>query len=81
MSAQQMRSPTAEGVARAAAKIAELLPQTPLLEAEINGTRVWLKAESLKPRAQRLFYGCSGASWCSSHLRAKDQRRSTVRAA
>ena len=54
MSAQQMpiaeqRAPTAEGVARAAAKIAQLLPQTPLLEAEINGTKVWLKAESLQP--------------------------------
>ncbi len=49
MSAQQMRSPSAEGVARAAAKIADLLPQTPLLEAEINGARVWLKAESLQP--------------------------------
>ncbi len=49
MSAQQMRLPTMEGVARAAAKIAELLPQTPLLEAEINGTKFWLKAESLQP--------------------------------
>ena len=49
MSAQQMRLPTMEGVARAAAKIAELLPQTPLFEAEINGTKVWLKAESLQP--------------------------------
>ena len=49
MSAQQMHEPTAQGVARAAAKIAQLLPQTPLLEAEINGTRVWLKAESLQP--------------------------------
>ncbi len=49
MTAQQMRSPTGKGIARAAAKIADLLPQTPLLEAEINGTRVWLKAESLQP--------------------------------
>ena len=49
MSAQQMHAPSAAGVARAAAKIAELLPPTPLLEAEINGTRVWLKAESLQP--------------------------------
>ena len=54
MSAQQMHlsdggRPTAAGVARAAAKIAELLPQTPLLEAEVNGTRIWLKAESLQP--------------------------------
>ena len=49
MSAQQMHAPTADGVARAAAKIADLLPQTPLIEAAINGTRVWLKAESLQP--------------------------------
>ena len=49
MSAQQMHAPSAAGVARAAVKIAQLLPQTPLLEAEINGTRVWLKAESLQP--------------------------------
>lgn len=49
MTAQQMRTPTPEGVVRAAAKIAELLPNTPLIEAEINGTPVWFKAESLQP--------------------------------
>ena len=49
MTAQQMRTPTPEGVARAAAKIAELLPKTPLIEAEVNGTPVWFKAESLQP--------------------------------
>ncbi len=49
MSTQQMRSPTPEGVARAAAKIADLLPMTPLLEVEIEGTTVWCKAESLQP--------------------------------
>ena len=54
MSAQQMpileqHGPSAAGVARAAAKIADLLPLTPLLEAAINGSRVWLKAESLQP--------------------------------
>lgn len=49
MTAQQMRSPDAPGVARAAAKIAQLLPQTPLLEAEINGHAVWFKAECLQP--------------------------------
>jgi threonine dehydratase len=43
------RQPTAEGVARAAAKIAALLPQTPLLETEIGGQQVWCKAESLQP--------------------------------
>lgn len=49
MTTPTMRAPTAEGVARAAAKIAELLPQTPLLETEIGGHRVWCKAESLQP--------------------------------
>ena len=49
MTAQQLRSPTPEGVARAAAKIADLLPKTPLLEAEVNGTPVWFKAECLQP--------------------------------
>jgi threonine dehydratase len=49
MTAQHMRSPTPEGVERAAAKIADLLPKTPLIEAEVNGTPVWFKAESLQP--------------------------------
>ena len=49
MSAQQMHEPTSAGIARAAVKIAALLPQTPLFEAEINGATVWLKAESLQP--------------------------------
>ena len=49
MTAQQMHTPTAAGVARAAAKIADLLPKTPLLETEINGSTVWLKAECLQP--------------------------------
>lgn len=49
MTAQQMRSPSPEGVARAEAKIAQLLPQTPLLEAEIGGHTVWCKADSLQP--------------------------------
>ena len=49
MTTQPMRAPTAEGVARAALKITELLPPTPLLEAEIGGHTVWLKAENLQP--------------------------------
>ena len=49
MTSQPMRTPTPEGVARAAAKIAELLPTTPLLETEIGGVTVWCKAESLQP--------------------------------
>ncbi len=49
MPTQQTRSPTPEGVARAMAKIADLLPKTPLLEVEIDGQRVWCKVESLQP--------------------------------
>lgn len=41
--------PTSEGVARAAAKIAQLLPNTPLLETEVGGVTMWCKAESLQP--------------------------------
>ena len=49
MTSQMMRAPTVEGISRAAAKIAELLPQTPLLETMIGGVTVWCKAESLQP--------------------------------
>jgi threonine dehydratase len=50
MTVETLRSPTAEGVARAAGKIAELLPPTPLLPLELpNGATVWCKAESLQP--------------------------------
>ena len=44
-----MRAPTREGVLRAAAKIAALLPPTPLLPVEIGGATVWAKAECLQP--------------------------------
>ena len=44
-----LREPTRDGVLRAAAKVAEILPPTPLLPADIDGVRVWMKAESLQP--------------------------------
>ncbi|WP_374405311.1 threonine/serine dehydratase [Pelagerythrobacter sp.] len=43
------RLPTRDGVLRAAAKIAEILPPTPLLPLEIEGQRLWAKAETLQP--------------------------------
>lgn len=43
------RLPTREGVLRAAAKIAEILPPTPLLPVELDGARFWVKAENLQP--------------------------------
>lgn len=43
------RQPTLAGVERAARKIAAILPATPLLPLEIDGTTVWCKAECLQP--------------------------------
>ena len=49
MTAQLTRAPTADGVARAARKIAAILPPTPLLPLELGGATVWCKAECLQP--------------------------------
>lgn len=43
------RAPTRDGVLRAAAKVAEILPRTPLLPLEIDGRTIWCKAECLQP--------------------------------
>lgn len=44
-----MRNPDAAGVARAAAKVAQILPMTPLLPVDHAGQSFWLKAECLQP--------------------------------
>lgn len=44
-----IKMPTREGVIEAAGKLAAILPPTPLLPVEINGTRCWVKAENLQP--------------------------------
>lgn len=44
-----MRAPTRDGVLRAAAKVAQILPPSPLLPVEIGGATVWAKAECLQP--------------------------------
>lgn len=49
MTIQEQRKPNADGVARAAAKIAAILPPTPLLPVEIDGRTIWCKAECLQP--------------------------------
>lgn len=43
------RAPTRAGVLRAARKVADLLPPTPLLPLEIDGRTIWCKAENLQP--------------------------------
>ncbi|MBS0480665.1 MAG: pyridoxal-phosphate dependent enzyme [Proteobacteria bacterium] len=75
MARQQTRSPTPEGVAIAAAKIAQLLPKTPLLEAEVNGLPVWFKAESLQPVGA---FKIRGAWHRLSDLSADERTRGVV---
>ncbi|MGV7120639.1 threonine ammonia-lyase [Sphingopyxis sp. 550A] len=43
------RAPTLAGVERAVAKVAAILPQTPLLPLEVDGRTIWCKAECLQP--------------------------------
>lgn len=43
------RIPSRDGVLRAAAKLSQILPPTPLLPVEIGGVTAWAKAESLQP--------------------------------
>ncbi len=43
------RKPTREGVLEAAARVAAILPPTPLLPIKINGVNCWAKAENLQP--------------------------------
>ncbi len=43
------RQPTAEGVTIAARRVAALLPSTPLLPLDIDGTTIWCKAECDQP--------------------------------
>ncbi|GGC01949.1 serine/threonine dehydratase [Novosphingobium endophyticum] len=49
MALTSQRNPTAQGVALAARKIAEILAPTPLLPLEVDGQTVWCKAECLQP--------------------------------
>lgn len=47
--AEANKTPTHEGVQRAMAKIADILPKTPLLPLEVDGATIWCKAEMLQP--------------------------------
>lgn len=75
MTTQPMRAPTSEGVARAAAKMAELLVQTPILETEVNGAKVWCKADSLQPIGA---FKIRGAWHRLSDLSADERQRGVV---
>lgn len=75
MTAQQKRSPSAQGITRAAQKIAQLLPRTPLLELEIGGVTVWAKAECLQPVGA---FKIRGAWHRLSDLSADERARGVV---
>lgn len=64
--------PTRSGVERAAQKIADILPPTPLLPVHINGAACWVKAESLQPiGAFKIRGGWHRLSELSSEERAR----------
>ena len=46
---KHQRTPTREGVLEASAKMAAILPSTPLIPLEIGKSNVWVKAECLQP--------------------------------
>jgi threonine dehydratase len=49
MTTPSLRRPDRAGVLRAAEKVAQILPPTPLLPLELDGRTIWCKAESLQP--------------------------------
>ncbi len=57
--------PCYQGVLDAARSIAAILPPTPLLPVDINGTKAWVKAESLQPVGA---FKIRGAWWALSSL-------------
>lgn len=70
-----VRQPTRAGVRDAAAKIAAILPQTPLFIAEIRGVPVAFKAESLQPMGA---FKIRGAWHRLSALDAESRERGVV---
>lgn len=73
--AMTMRRPTHEGVLRAAAKVAKLLPPTPLLPVAVGAVTAWAKAECLQPVGA---FKIRGAWHRLSDLPEADRRRGVV---
>jgi threonine dehydratase len=69
------RKPSREGVLRAMAKVAEILPPTPLLPLEIDGRTIWCKAEMLQPIGS---FKIRGAWHRLSDLSAEERARGVV---
>lgn len=62
-------------VKAAAASIAEILPPSPLLPLEIDGTRLWAKAESLQPIGA---FKIRGGWWRLSNLSEEERKAGVV---
>ncbi|MBL0924061.1 MAG: threonine/serine dehydratase [Sphingomonadaceae bacterium] len=75
MTGQANRVPTREGVLRAATKIAEILPPTPLLPLDVEGVTIWCKAEMLQPIGS---FKIRGAWHRLSDLTAEQRARGVV---
>jgi threonine dehydratase len=68
-------TPTHEGVQRAMAKIAAILPKTSLLPVEVDGVTIWCKAEMLQPIGA---FKIRGAWHRLSDLNAEERARGVV---
>ncbi|QKG72013.1 threonine/serine dehydratase [Erythrobacter mangrovi] len=73
----QQRMPTREGVLEATAKIAEVVPPTPLLPIEIRDVKCWVKAEMLQPVGA---FKVRGAWHRLSALTEEERKRGVVAA-
>ncbi|QYU68785.1 pyridoxal-phosphate dependent enzyme [Leptolyngbya sp. 15MV] len=69
------RKPTHDGVLEAAAKIAAILPPTPLLPVAIDGVKLWAKAEVLQPVGA---FKIRGAWHRLTALSAEERQRGVV---
>lgn len=69
------RTPSREGVLRAMAKVAEILPPTPLLPLEVDGRTLWCKAEMLQPIGA---FKIRGAWHRMSDLTEEERKRGVV---
>lgn len=69
------RKPSREGVLRAMAKIANILPPTPLLPLDVDGGTLWCKAEMLQPIGA---FKIRGAWHRLSDMTAEERARGVV---
>ncbi|MFN2259103.1 MAG: threonine/serine dehydratase [Parasphingopyxis sp.] len=69
------RPPTLDGVRDAARKLAEILPETPLLPLDTPAGRVWVKCENLQPVGA---FKLRGAYHRLSDLSAEERRQGVV---